>query len=172
MVVKIEDRYAILLGRDAQYPAPIAFTLAHEIGHIALGHLKESDAVVDMEDPADAVEKDNEEDQADTFALDLLTGQPQPDIQTNIETFGPQQLAAAALDAGPSRGIEPGTLALCLAYKTKRWPVAMASLKHIYRDAKPVWQEVNSVAGRELDWDVVGSDAGDYLHAIMAIADD
>ena len=171
MVVKVDERYAILLGRDAQYPAPIAFTLAHEMGHVALGHLQKSDAVIDMGDPAEAKEADDEEKEADEFALQLLTGEPRPDIQTNIERFGAQQLAAAVLEAGPSRGIEPGTLALCIAYKTDKWPIAAAALKHIYKEGKPVWQEVNAVARRELDWDSLGSDASDYLHAVMAISD-
>jgi hypothetical protein len=169
MVVKIDDRYAILLGRDAQYPAPIAFTLAHEIGHVSLGHLQKNDAFIDMEDPAEASESDKEEREADQFSLQLLTGQAEPDIQTNIDSFGALQLAKAVLDVGPTRGIEPGTLALCLAYRTSKWPVANASLKHIYEAAKPVWQEVNSIANKELNWSALGEDASDYLHAVMAI---
>jgi len=49
MSVRVGDRYAILLARDAVYPAPIAFYLAHELGHILLGHLAEGSAIVDME---------------------------------------------------------------------------------------------------------------------------
>jgi hypothetical protein len=105
MVVKNNDRFAILLGRDATYPAPIAFTLAHEIGHIALRHLEGSDAVVDMEDPAQAEAADDEERAADGFALQLLTGDPRPQIETSIENFTAAQLASAALVAGPERNI-------------------------------------------------------------------
>ncbi len=36
MVVNADGRFAILLGRDASYPAPVAFTLAHELGHVML----------------------------------------------------------------------------------------------------------------------------------------
>lgn len=39
MSVRVGDRFAILLARDAVYPAPIAFHVAHELGHIFLGHL-------------------------------------------------------------------------------------------------------------------------------------
>ena len=42
MAVKVANRHAILLGRDAQYPASLAFTLAHEIGHVMLGHIASS----------------------------------------------------------------------------------------------------------------------------------
>ena len=40
MLVQVGHRFAILLARDANYPAPIAFYLAHELGHAALGHTK------------------------------------------------------------------------------------------------------------------------------------
>jgi hypothetical protein len=35
MSVRIDNRFAILLGQDANYPAPVAFYLAHELAHIA-----------------------------------------------------------------------------------------------------------------------------------------
>ena len=53
MVVRVRGRYAILLGRDATYPAPVAFTLAHELGHVLLGHLGDAPALVDLRDPCD-----------------------------------------------------------------------------------------------------------------------
>jgi hypothetical protein len=169
MVVKVDDRFAILLGRDAQYPAPVAFTLAHEIGHVALKHLHKSDAVIDMENSAEIDDVDDEETAADNFALQLLTGEAYPNIQTNTERFGAQQLAEAVLSVGPNRRIEPGTLALCLAYQTKQWAQATAALKFIYTESKPVWREVNSLALGQLDWSAIGADSSDYLHAVMAM---
>jgi hypothetical protein len=52
MVVAGDSRFAILLGRDSVYPAPVAFTLAHELGHIMLNHLTDAPALVGLEDPA------------------------------------------------------------------------------------------------------------------------
>ncbi len=54
MAVKAAGRHAILLGRDAHYPAPVAFTLAHEIGHVMLGHIAASSAIIDVGDPLGA----------------------------------------------------------------------------------------------------------------------
>lgn len=101
MVVAVEGRFAILLGRNASYPAPVAFTLAHELGHVMLGHLGAAPALVDLEDPALAKDGDEQEREADRFALTLLTGSPEPDIQTNNETFNAPTLAKAVLDAAP-----------------------------------------------------------------------
>jgi hypothetical protein len=170
MVVKADGRYAILLARDAEYPAPVAFTVAHEIGHIGLAHLGDDVAIIDLDDPLTASDaEDNEEAGADRYALSLLTGSPEPDIQANIEAFGARQLAQAVLDAGPRTRIEPGTLALCYAYRTNNWAKAMASLQYIYAQAKPVWHEVNSVATNQLDWTSIGDDVADFLRNVMGI---
>lgn len=120
MVVSVGGRFAILLGRDNSYPAPLAFTLAHELGHIMLGHLEDAPALVDMMDPAMTGDGDDQEVEADRFALTLLTGTPDPDIQTSFEKFNAPTLADAALRAAPTYGVEPGTLALCLAFSPAR----------------------------------------------------
>jgi hypothetical protein len=61
MVIESGGRHAILLGRNASYPAPAAFTLAHEIGHIASGHIRGALALIDVEDPALAKDRDEQE---------------------------------------------------------------------------------------------------------------
>jgi hypothetical protein len=167
MVVRVDGRFAILLGRDASYPAPVAFTLAHELGHAMLGHLGQAPALVDLEDPAFAKDADDQEDEADRFALSLLTGSAEPTIQTSLTTFNAPTLAAAVLEAGPRYAIEPGTLALCLGHQRKAWPVAMSALKFIYRERKPAWREVNGIADGELHWDELGDEAAHYLRNIM-----
>src|SRR6185295_17079759 len=137
-------RHAVLLGRDASYPSPIAFTLAHEIGHIMLGHVTSS-AVIDLGDPFGPTQGDAEEEEADNYAIELLLGTNQPDIQTNKPQFNSTELAHAALDQGPNLRIEPGTLALCVGYQKNLWALANAALQQIYSEQKPVWQEVNNI---------------------------
>lgn len=167
MVVTLDGRHAILLGRDASYPAPIAFTLAHELGHVMLDHLAGAPAIVDLKDPALARGGDEQEDEADRFALTLLTGSPEPEIRTNLDRFNAPTLAAAVLAAADEYAVEPGSLALCLAYQRKAWPVAMSALRFIYNRPMPAWREVNGIADGELDWDAIGDDAGDYLRNVM-----
>lgn len=170
MAVKAAGQHAVLLGRDAHYPAPVAFTLAHEIGHVMLGHIGASSAIIDIGDPLGPTEGDTEEEEADRYALELLLGTPHPDIQTNVKRFNATQLAHAVLGQGPAQRIEPGTLALCLAYANDVWPVANAAMQYIYSEQKPVWQEVNQIAARELDLVALSDDHSDYLRNIMGIA--
>ncbi len=167
MVVGVDGRFAILLGRDAAYPAPVAFTLAHELGHVMMGHLANAPALIDLEDPALARDGDEQEEEADRFALTLLTGSPEPDIRTNIDHFNAPTLAAAVLRAAVEYAVEPGTLALCLAHGRGLWPVAMSALGFIYGERKPAWREVNGIADGELDWDLLGDEAAHYLRNVM-----
>jgi len=167
MVVRSEERFAILLGHDAGYPAPVAFTLAHELGHVMLGHLDDAPALIDLEDPARVRSDDNQENEADRYALTLLTGSPDPDIQTNLDRFNAPTLAAAVLDAAQRYQVEPGTLALCLAYRRNAWPIAMSAMRFIYRERKPAWREVNGIADGELRWDELGDEAARYLRNVM-----
>ncbi|MDP2359027.1 MAG: hypothetical protein Q8M31_23620 [Beijerinckiaceae bacterium] len=167
MVVAVDGRHAILLGRDAFYPAPIAFTLAHEIGHAALRHIGNGKALVDVGDPSYGG-NDEEERDADSYGLELLTGSAQPTITTNIENFSARSLAAACIEAGPPRGIEPGSLALCVGYTQNNWIIANAALRHVYSERKAVWTEVNALAARELRWDDIGEESADYLRSVMS----
>ena len=167
MVVTEGNRFAVLLGRDVSYPAPMAFTLAHEIGHVMLNHLDGALALVDLEDPATAGGDDFQEDEADRFALTLLTGSPNPKIETNLDRFNAPTLAAAVLDASRQYAVEPGTLALCLAHARNAWPVAMSAMRFIYNEPKPAWREINGIADGELAWDELGEDAAKFLHKVM-----
>lgn len=171
MVVHSNGRFAILLGHEARFPAQLAFTLAHELAHIMLGHLAGAPALVDLEDPATAAERDGQELEADGYALTVLTGSSDPTIETNIDDFNAPTLAQAVRRAAPVYRIEPGTLALCLAYRRQSWPVAMAALNMLYPDIGPLWREVNGVAARQIGWDALTDDASDYLRSVMGLLD-
>lgn len=169
MVVESNRRHAVLLGRDAAFPAQAAFTLAHELGHVALGHLDGASAIVDMDDPATASERDEQERAADRYALEVLTGSSAPQFRTDGGDYNAAGLARAALDAGAASRIEPGTLALILAYQTGEWAVAIAALRFIYGRPRPIWRDVNEVARSQLDWRGIGDDAGEWLERVAAI---
>ena len=168
MAVQLGARSAILLGRDAEYPAPSAFYVAHELAHLALGHIETGQTIVDLETPglADA-ESDPEEYAADRYALELLTGQDSPVVVSRTGSGGARSLAEAALGASKELRIEPGTLALCFGYSTNQWAVANAALRYIYSAPKPVWREVNSVAREQLELDRIPDDAQAYLEAVL-----
>lgn len=170
MAVRVGDRSAILLGKDAMYPAPIAFYIAHELGHISLGHLDADRAIVDLEVETPASHDDDVEEQAaDEFALELLTGDPRPTVLPADSDIRPSsaELARVALQSAADLRIEPGTLALCFGYSTKEWAVANAALQRIYQSPRPVWQEINRVALTQLSLVDASSDSAAFLGAVL-----
>jgi hypothetical protein len=167
MAVEMGERDAILLAKDSDYPAQIAFYLAHEIGHIALGHLKGGQVLVDMDSTMGAPRNDQEEVEADRFALELLTGQPNPVVLPGARHYTAWQLARDTLREAPRLHIEPGTLALCFGYSTGDWATALAAMHSIYANPKPVWSEINLVAQKELSLDSVSDDTSSYIAAVL-----
>ena len=167
MAVSTGTRNAILLGKDSTYPAQVAFYLAHELGHIALGHLKYGHVLVDMDSQLTSPVGDIEEAEADKFALELLTGQANLTVLPFSKHYTARQLAGDALNISAERQIEPGTLALCFGYSSGDWPTAMAAMRHIYANPKPVWSEVNQIANRQLSIAGVSEDTATYISAVL-----
>lgn len=170
MTVRIGDRAAILLGRDSEYPAPVAFHLAHEMGHIGLNHLSPGEAIVNVDPPDRALEPaDQEEDAADRFALELLTGRPDLEVTEAEDSAAatPGGLAGVVSQEGPRLQIEPGTLALCFGYSTQKWEAAFGALKTIYSSPAPAWQAVNGIANTQLNLDSIPQDASHFLTTVL-----
>ncbi|WP_166911582.1 MULTISPECIES: ImmA/IrrE family metallo-endopeptidase [unclassified Burkholderia] len=167
MVSSYKDRYAILLAKDSLYPAPIAFYLAHEIGHIACGHVEAGSALLDMDDDEGHENNDAEEIEADRYALELLTGDPDFEIVKQGEGRNPGELATQALTVGPKKRIEPGTLAQCYGYSTGEWAVAQKAMKLIYANATPAWQVVNGIASQQMAWPNLSDENVHFVKAVM-----
>lgn len=168
MTVRTARRCAILLGKESQYPAPVAFYLAHELGHVALGHVLAGRVLVDFDQqnlhgPAD----DEEEHSADAYALELLTGEPTPQVLPSRERYSAAELARVALSSASDLRIEPGTLALCFGYSTGDWATANAALRRIYSVAKPAWREVNALAEAQMDFEGLPAELAEYATAVL-----
>ena len=167
MAVKTLHGFAVLVGKDAMFPAPTAYHVAHELGHIAAGHLVESDAIIDLEELKEQSDRDWEEREANEFALELLTGQKSPSLKFTSSPKSGSELAGAVNSASAERQIEPGTLALCYGYQTSDWKTAYAALNHIYKSKHDVWRFLNNIATNQLDWTAYKDDEKAYIQAVM-----
>lgn len=173
MTVGVGDRSGILLGKDSRFPAQIAFFIAHELGHIALGHVAFDRLIIDLEEKQPSLGGEDEEEQAaDAYALEILTGQSNPIVLSDPRGARPsaRELARIALAAAEELGIEPGVLAQCFGYSTGDWKTATGALKRIYREQLDVWQQVNAIARRELLMDELRPDAIEFLHTVLGIS--
>jgi len=70
--VRVGGRPVIVLCKKDTYTAWMLFILAHELGHIALGHIEEDGVLVDESMKHNV--QDQEEAAANAFAIELLTG--------------------------------------------------------------------------------------------------
>jgi hypothetical protein len=170
MAVRVGARSFILLSKDADYPAWIAFYLAHELGHIALGHVDADHALVDLDIGDSVSHDDGEENAADGWALELLTGRSQPVVVSKHGHRSAHELARTSLSTGPELGIEPGTLALCFGYSTAHWATANGALKEIYQTPSPVWRAINAYARDQLELDEAPAEAVDFLTSVLALS--
>ncbi|WP_405919713.1 ImmA/IrrE family metallo-endopeptidase [Streptomyces longwoodensis] len=167
MTVQVDGRYAVLLGLETKYPAKAAYIIAHEIGHIALGHLGTSGALMEMGDPMVAEDSDDEEIAADRFALELLTGSEHPEILPDNLSYSSRQLAVAAIQASSEQRIDPGVIALCLGHATNLWDRSFGALKIIPPGEQQVARQINEVAFQQLDWDALSYSSQEYLSRVM-----
>jgi hypothetical protein len=142
VAVRLADRHAILVARESGIAAQYMFHVAHELGHIGLGHLKDATTIIDA-DPNDpensgtALETDTEEEAADAFAQELLTGNrkfhvTRSTLEPSSSNLGtPRELADRALQAGQDMSVDPGHIVMCFGETTGEWALAQAAAKLI-----------------------------------------
>lgn len=174
MTVRVGENHGVLIGRESHYPAQAAYVVAHELGHIALNHVRESVAVVEMADPMQLApaQRDDEEDAADRYALALLTGEEEPQVTANFTHFNSTELAQAAIDAAPEHRIDPGVIVMCLGHATGKWKQVFAALKKVPdgHSTKPIGESLNEIADHQLDWTALSEDGSEYLRAVLEVS--
>ena len=172
MTTSITGRHLILTARKPTHSAQLAFYIAHELGHIALGHVKDGSAIIegpslDADEAVDG-QVDPEEVAADEFAFELLTGSPTFLVTGPSLRGSPKELAGAAKQFGAKLGIDPAFLVLCFGKQTGRWPIAMAALHLIEDQADGAPAAINRALRTQLDEEMLSFDDQAYLDAVTA----
>lgn len=136
MVVMTRGRPAIFISKSQDLPAWVVFVLAHEIGHLALGHLasQEGSSIVDEAVNENTAAIDAQEKDANDYAAKLLVG-----ARSSIKIMAmdnAERMAEAAKRFGAEQRIDPGHVLLNAANNTKiggrsPYALAQAALKHI-----------------------------------------
>lgn len=129
LALKIQDRPVIILtkGRTHGY---LVFDLAHELGHIVLGHLNQKKMIVDEKISANDKETEFFEQQADEFALELLTGVGNTKFVTK-KHYSPIGLSQAVLKKANEYHIDPLHIVLNYGHSSGQFPLANQVLSYL-----------------------------------------
>lgn len=178
IAVRIGSRHAILVARESGVEAQYMFHVAHELGHIALGHLADAAAIVDADptDPDNNAEElvdDEEEVAADAYAQALLTGSSNFQVVRDTllgtaHTGTARELASLAISSARSLGVDPGHIVMCFGYSTGDWALATAASALLPAQAEKPGTLVNRVL-----WQQLGGPSDEqataYLHAVAPV---
>jgi hypothetical protein len=134
---RVDGRPAIALATKHRQCAWLLFHVAHELGHIAAGHLDRGSVMVD--EHIQTEDNDPEESDANRFALTLLAGEPE--LQTTASCWPRAiHLADSARALGQQHGVDPGVYVLNYAWTSPSasynpWPVANRALEILEPEA-------------------------------------
>jgi hypothetical protein len=174
MATSVGQRGAIFTARKPTHPAQVAFYIAHELGHLALGHVRDGRSIVealtlDPNETDDGLPPDDEETAADRFAFELLTGQPVLQVQGRSDRGTAKELVDKAVRTGHALRIDPGLIILCFGRATKRWPLGGAALKMLPDHDVAVTAQINRALRTQLDPEMLSSEDRAYLDAVVAV---
>lgn len=168
MVTNVVGRPVIVLSKKDQADW-LLFILAHELGHIARGHLPQTEggAIVDAEVTADS-SSDSQEDEANSFALAVLT--PFKGIRIASTVPKAPELAEAAIKFGKAKGISPGHVILNAVRNTtinghKLFALGRAAQKllPVELSSRPVDELCKESIAENIDVDRLTYDSAEYL---------
>jgi hypothetical protein len=162
--LRVNGRPAIVLCSEKVQPAWPLFILAHELGHLHHGHVPENGAIFD--ENVHKNEPDEEERQADRYAIELLTGRADAAFSTDGRWPKADRLATLARGFGARNQIDPGHVVLNWAHSTGEvWPIANAALK-ILNPAADAVRTVGERLAANLDWERLPEDSSEFLMRI------
>lgn len=155
----------IVITANHKYSARLAFILAHELGHLALGHLSEGMLI---DEKIDLDSQDEEEHLTNNFAVNLLLGDCD-DCLANKQFHNHHHLIKYAnAKAQENPGISPDSIVLNYAWHNHNWGIAIKALEKLDSSANGQ-QTINQHLAEKLDWDKFDDDSYEYLNKVLGV---
>ena len=163
--LRLNGRPVIILCRNEKQPSWLLFILAHELGHQACGHVPENGALLDEQVKQN--KPDQEETEANQFAIELLTGKAPTRISTDDRWPNAHKLAELAKEFGRRNHVDPGHVVLNYAHTMgdNFFAVARGALKVLYPEADAM-ETVRTKLAENLDWEMLPEDSSEFLMRI------
>jgi hypothetical protein len=152
-------------SRREKHAAWLLFILAHELGHIALGHIPENGVLLD--DRVEESSRDSEERDANAFAITLLTGRPDKKYVASDRWLNAHELAEASKKTGRQQMVDPGHVALNYAHSMGKefFPVGRAALNLLEPNANAI-AVVRERMAECMDWSRLPEDSSEFLSRV------
>lgn len=167
LAVSVEGRPVIILTSKRAHGF-LLFHLAHEMGHIAEGHLADNSFVIDEE--IDGAGDQADEGAANNYGFSLLTGESKFLGLTNkTAIYSANHLAVNALDMASSRRIDPTHIALATAHRWGRFPVGVAAVKLLTANRPSDLDVSSAMLNRNVRWDDLSDDDSILLKKLAGI---
>lgn len=166
MVVHTNSRPVIILSKASELWAWQLFILAHEVAHVALGHVAPDEILIDEELSENSYAlKDNDSDElaADMFAIKLLNGRTNATYTTLENRINRAELATAALNLGTAQQIDPGHIALNFAHNSGKWDVGIAAVKILQEGSRPASDFINEAMWGGIDSEALPPDTVEFI---------
>ena len=162
LAARVHGRPVIVLCKKDTRSAWLLFILAHELGHLAMGHVADDGMLLD--ESMDRNDRDPEEDGANAFAIELLTGNADCRFRTSGRWPNAPRLARSAIELGHQAHVDPGHIVLNYAHSMdgQFWPVANAALALI-EPRKDALKMVRGKMAEHLDWSCLPEDSSEFL---------
>jgi Zn-dependent peptidase ImmA (M78 family) len=153
----------ILLGHRYDAPGRVAYIIAHELGHIALGHCDPVHLVADEE--GGVPDDDAMERAADAFATKVLIGENAlPEL--SAENF--RQLAQAAAQIETENGTDATFTIFSWAARTRDYQTASRAVAALYR-ANGARREVSRAFERHVNLDEASETDRALLECVLRV---
>ena len=127
LVARIDGQFAIVISKKG-HPAYQLFYLAHELGHIAHGHLAINGFIGD--ESINSSGNDADEKEADAYAIRLLNGNEVRYAAQGVK-LSPQQLYLAAKRKSEQENVDVGHIILNFGNAQKNIPLANMALRKV-----------------------------------------
>lgn len=170
LAVSVRGRPVIVLCKQAKFSAWLLFILAHELGHIILGHVPGNGVLID-----ENVRRDNcdaEETEANQFAIELLTGDKDYRVSPTGRWPNAVNLAKQTREFGHQHQIDPGHVVLNYAHNigNRFFAVANAALAHL-EPKRHALEIVRRKMAEHLDWSRLPEDSSEFLMRVTQSRD-
>ncbi len=155
----------IVICVDYKDSAQLAFTLAHELGHLALGHLTQG-FLMDKKIKFDS--DDREEIEANDFAIKLLLDNCDNCLE-HKKIYNNQQLIEYSQEiVSKNPTIDISSVILNYGWHSKNWDFAIETLNSLYPDDNGQIL-INEYLANQLNWDNFDDNIYEYLEKALGV---